>query len=483
MSFLSLTTSLFIQNDPMAGLGNRFAIIIIGIISALFSRFILIKFMNRWMMSKSKKTKTKIIISEEDELKVTKNLKFKMLDLDSDFSAATESRQTMVTRAKKSMLNQFKIDLLVVLVYVLIGLYLEFIALESSYIYFLYIVLFLIWTVMRYIGYRHQFTAYQKGVFRVIAPLWKFVFAVFQARWYMLLALVVLVITLFNSSILLSIGVYDEGFVMLFGAIFHVFMILRVRKKARQRDNLKLLILRVFLINKTSLFTFSKLAKFWKHFGSYFTVSDPSFYRTYWKGKFRNKFPVFIIMLFLVYTQIENSSETSPFAPFVALLIFGAIIFVIYSIGRMKLNFISNETALDKDLKQLDKWPVKLDNTFKEKPMSCYDNTWMMTVNKLVNTVDVVLMDLRGFSEKNKGCEFEVNLLLNTIKLEKILFIGYPDAIPLIKSVIEKKFQTLDQDSPNIGVSLSVATLFTVNKENTKETQHIMDVLIYKALH
>ena len=149
----------------------------------------------------------------------------------------------------------------------------------------------------------------------------------------------------------------------------------------------------------------------------------------------------------------------------------------------MKLNFISNEAGLEKDLKQLDKWPVKLDNTFKEKPMSCYDNTWMMTVNKLVNTVDVVLMDLRGFSEKNKGCEFEVNLLLNTIKLEKILFIGYPDAIPLIKSVIEKKFQTLDQDSPNIGVSLSVATLFTVNKENTKETQHIMDVLIYKALH
>ena len=427
MTFLSLITSLPIQHDPMAGLGNRFAIIVIGIIIALFSRFILIKFMNRWMMSKSKKAETsKISMSEEDELQVAQNLKFEMLDLDADFSSAKESRQTMVSRAKKSMLDQFKIDLLVVLVYVLIGLYLEFIEHESPYIYFLYIFLFLIWTVMRYIGFRHQFTAYQKGVFRVIAPLWKFVFAVFQTRWYMLLALVVLVITLFNAILDLSIGDYSKGFVMLFGVIFHIAMILRVRKKARERDNIKLLILRVFLINKTSLFTFSKLAKFWKHFGSYFTVSDPSFYRTYWKSKFRNKFPVFIIMLFLVYTQLENSSDISPFGPFIALLIFGAIIFIIYSIRRMKLNFISNESALNKELKELDKWPVKLDNTFKEKPMSCYDNTWMMTVNKLVRTVDVVLMDLRGFSEKNKGCEFEVNLLLNTVKLEKILFIGYP---------------------------------------------------------
>lgn len=474
-----------ITQDAIEGLGNRFTIIIIGIVIAFFTRFILIKFMNRWMMSKSKKMETPNIHNPESaELDVSENLEFNMLDLDSDFSSAKESREIMVTRAKKSMLNQFKIDLLVVLVYVFIGLYLYFIAFEfaSAEVYFLYIALFLVWTVMRYVGYRHQFTAYQKGLFRVIAPVWKFVFAVFQARWYMLLALVVLVLTLFKAVLALSVGIYDEGFVMLFGVIFHLVMIFRVRKKARERDNLKLLILRVFLINKTSLFTFSRLAKFWKHFGSYFTVADPSFYKIYWKRKFKQKFPVFIIIIFLIYTQLENSSEMSPFGPFVALLIFGAIIFIIYSISRMKLNFLSNEEAMQKALDKLNKWPVKLDNTFKEKPVSCYDNTWIMAVNKLVHASDVVLMDLRGFSEKNKGCEFEINLLLNTVRLDKILFLGYPDAIPLIKTVIENKFQTLDKESPNINQSNNKATLFVVNKENTKETQHIMDVLIQKAL-
>lgn len=249
---------------------------------------------------------------------------------------------------------------------------------------------------------------------------------------------------------------------------------------------MKLLILRVFLINKTSLFTFSGLAKFWKHFGSYFTVADPSFFRVYWKRKFSHKFPVIIVFTFLIYTQMENTSIDdglgSPFAPFVFIMLIVAIIFIVYSKRRMKLNFVANKEALDKELELLSKYPVKLDKTFKEKPMSCYDNTWKLTVEKLVTTANVVLMDLRGFSEKNKGCEFEVNLLLNTVKLDKILFIGYSSVIPLITDVVKRKFETLDKNSPNIGITNPDVIVFEVKKESNQETQQIMDILIQKAM-
>jgi hypothetical protein len=233
------------------------------------------------------------------------------------------------------------------------------------------------------------------------------------------------------------------------------------------------------------MFTFSSLAKFWKHFGSYFTVADPSFYRVYWKRKFNHKFPVIIVFIFLIYTQLENSSADSgtgsPFAPFVFLMIIAAIIFIIYSRRRMKLDFVSNKEELNKELEKLIKQPVKLDNTFKEKPMSCHDNTWKITVEKLVTTANVVLMDLRGFSEKNKGCEYEVNLLLNSVKLENILFLGYTSAIPLIKKVIQEKFKTLDKGSPNLEIPNPNAMIYEVKKENNKETQQIMDLLIDKA--
>ena len=480
----NLSLILFTQN-PEIGLANRFVIILIAILIALFSRFILMKVMNRGMMSKSKKIKDSDIELQMAEIQNSNTIKFTVLDSESDFSDTSLNRHQMVDNAKKVMNQQFKLDLLIVLVYFVVALvvYAEY-PLEALP-YFLYLTLFLIWTIMRFIGFRHQFKAYQEGLFRFVSPIWKLVFAIFQTRWYMLLALVVILSTLLKALSGFLFGDYDDGIIFLIPVIFHLFLINRIRSKARKRPNLKLLILRVFLISKTSMFTFSSLAKFWKHFGSYFTVADPSFYRVYWKRKFNHKFPVIIVFIFLIYTQLENSSADSgtgsPFAPFVFLMIIAAIIFIIYSRRRMKLDFVSNKEELNKELEKLIKQPVKLDNTFKEKPMSCHDNTWKITVEKLVTAANVVLMDLRGFSEKNKGCEYEVNLLLNSVKLENILFLGYTSAIPLIKKVIQEKFKTLDKGSPNLEIPNPNAMIYEVKKENNKETQQIMDLLIDKA--
>ncbi|TJY33370.1 hypothetical protein [Pontimicrobium aquaticum] len=481
----SLLVTVSLQN-PEIGLGNRFVIIIIAILIALFSRFILMKVMNRGMMSKSKKLKDSELGLQIAEIQNSSSIKFTVLDSDSDFSDTSSNRQEMVNNAKKVMIQQFKLDILIVLVYAIAALVIYADYPLDALQYFLYLTLFLIWTIMRFIGFRHQFKAYQEGLFKFISPIWKMVFVIFQTRWYMLLALIVLLSTLLKSLSGFLFGDYGEGVVFLIPIIFHLVTINRIRSKAKNRPNLKLLILRVFLISKTSMFTFSRLAKFWKHFGSYFTVADPSFYKVYWKRNFKHKFPVIIVFTFLIYTQLENSSidsgAGSPFGPFIFLMVIAAIVFIIYSRRRMKLNFVSDKEELNKDIEKLIKHPVKLDNTFKEKPMSCHDNTWKLTVNKLVTTANVVLMDLRGFSEKNKGCEFEVNLLLNTVSLDKILFIGYTSALPLIKDVIQRKFKTLEQESPNINITNPNAVIYEVKKESNKETQQILDLLISKAI-
>ena len=73
-------------------------------------------------------------------------------------------------------------------------------------------------------------------------------------------------------------------------------------------------------------------------------------------------------------------------------------------------------------------------------------------------------------------------MLLNKVKLDKILFIGYADAIPLINEVIKRKFETLESSSPNFDLKDPIATVFTVNDESNKEIQHIIDILIEKAM-
>tara|TARA_R110001583_G_scaffold13028_1_gene56888 strand:- start:2371 stop:3876 length:1506 start_codon:yes stop_codon:yes gene_type:complete len=476
-------------NDPATGLGNRLFILLIAASIAYLSRFILIRFMNRWMLSKSSKVDKNIASeAQPQELKHSQKLSFECLNSDSDLSKVATNRKTLVVRAKKMMRSQYITDLLIILVYFIVGVFVyedflfnfEF-DMPFAFPYFLYLVFFLIWTSLGQIGYRHQFTAYKNGVFDIIAPLWKFMFAVFQTKWKFLISIALLLIALTYGLFSVSVGDFPAGIGMLFAVGFHMFMVNKLRKKASKQPNLTLLILRVFLIKKTSLFTFSRLAKFWKHFGSYFTVSDPSFYKVYWKRIFKHSFPVVMVIIFLVYTQLENTGS-APFGPFIFLMVLGAIVFIILSIKSMKRNFVQNAGALQAELSRLKRKPVNLDGSFKETPLSCYDNTWQMTVETLVESTSVVLMDLRGFSEKNKGCEFEVNLLLNKIALDRILFIGYTDTISLIKSTIERKFETLDAASPNKGIKNPTATIFEVRTENNKETQYIIDILLNKTL-
>lgn len=476
--------------DPAGGLGNRFAIIVIAVFIAYFSRFILIRFMNRWMLTKSSKVdKNSVDEAPPHELINNQNLSFESLNSDADLSKIATQRKTLVVRAKKMMRLQYITDLLIILVYSIVGVFAfdDFLFeweldLPFALSYFLYILLYLIWTSLGQIGYRHQFTAYKDGMFDVIAPFWKFIFAVFQTKWKVLISMALLLIAL-TAGFFNSFGEFYKGILLLIAVGFHIYMLYRLNNKARSQPNLSLLILRVFLIKKTSLFTFSKLAKFWKHFGSYFTVADPSFYKVFWKRNFNHSFPIVMVLIFLVYTQLENTGPSSPFVPFIFLMIVGAFVFIIWSIRSMKRGFVQNESALQTELARLKRKPVKLDGTFKETPISCYDNTWQMTVETLIETASVVLMDLRGFSEKNKGCEFEVNLLLNKIALDRILFIGYEDTIPLIKSTIERKFETLEATSPNKDIKNAIATIFEVRNENNKETQYIMDLLLNKALN
>jgi hypothetical protein len=480
------TITLAEQTFPMLkALTGRIGILIIVLFIAFTSRLILIRFMNRWMMSKSSKIDDhRLEHSKQEELEHLESLKFKNFNTDIDIGELSKQRLALVVKAKKKMLHHYLADIAIIMVYLLCGFIVEMEVTFELY-YFWYVIFYFIWATIGFIGFRHQFTSYKNNIFDFIVPIWKLIFAIFKSKWKFFIAFILVIVALLYGVISFAIGDLKSGILMTIAISFHLFVLYYLRKKAKLQPNLTLLILRVFLINKTSLFTFSRLANFWKHYGSYITVADPSFFKIYWKRNFKYSFPIFMIIILVVYTQLEKVEENSSlmtFVLFTLLLFIGAIIYISWNIVSMKRNFVRNQSSLSKELLRLKKKPVKLDGTFKETPLSCYDNTWQITVETLVKTSNVVLMDLRGFSEKNKGCEYEINLLLNKIHLSRILFIGYTKNLPLIKETIAYNFKTLTADSPNINLRKPVATIFEVRLENNKETQYIMDILLNKSM-
>jgi len=472
------------------GLSYRAAIIVVAMIIAWISRRFLLRKMNLMMMKKSKEVEIDSSnLTKSKEVATTNELKLIEVNADSEMKETKATREKLIKRAKKNLKKLFFNDLIAIIVYGILGLL--FYINEGAEVfdspnlliqvkrftltYFLYLLLLLVWNIGRYMGYRHQFRAYSKGVFGFFKPVWKLIFWPFQSRWCLTLSVAIMFIVLFGFLKFRSL-------LLIAALLIHLFLIYRLKVDGRKTSNLKLLILRVFLIKKTSSFTFAGLVNFWQHFGSYFTVADPSFYKVNWKKKYNYYFPIYIIIIFLLFTQLTDNAKfkdlPSIFGAFVFLLIIGSIFYIIFSVKSLKRKFISSEELLKKRLQYLDKWPKGYDNTFKEFPVMCYDNTWKQAVNELVNKANVILMDLRGYSEINKGCEYEVNFLFDNVPAERIVFLAYKDSIPLIKNLIKEQWEMLLETSPNLKTKKPESLLYIITKQNNKDIQGIIDVLL-----
>lgn len=474
------------------GIAYRIGIIIVALIIAWISRGFLLRSMNSLMMKKSKEANaTASDPSQGKEVAATNKLSLTEVNVATEMKNTKATREKLVGRAKKEFRNLLYTDLAAILVYGILGIFFflaegdpETLAVPAevkiyAFVGLLYLSLLLVWNIGRYIGYQHQFRAYDHGLFGFVKPIWKLLFWPFQTRWCMMLSVAIMFIAVYGI-------IFFRSPLLIVALLIHLLLIYRLRTRARKIPNLKLLILRVFLIKKTSAFTFAGLVNFWKHFGSYFTVADPSFYKVNWKKKFNYYFPVYILFIFLIFTQLTDNAAIEDlggiFGGFVFMLLVGAVIFIVLSNYSIKRKFVSSEALLQKRLEKLDRWPKGYDNTFKEFPVMCYDNTWKQAVDLLVKTSDVILMDLRGFSEANKGCEYEINFLFDHVSAERIVFIAYEDSIPLIRKTIHETWKTQLETSPNLHAKSPGTLLYIVTKEGTKDIQSLIDILLETAV-
>jgi len=117
--------------------------------------------------------------------------------------------------------------------------------------------------------------------------------------------------------------------------------------------------------------------------------------------------------------------------------------------GRLARRFIDGPLALDQRVSERDDKPDP-DGRFRVNEFFCYEDTWKTCLERLVRTTDATLMDLRGLSPLHAGLVFEIHELINTVPLDRVLFMvdGTTDET-FLRQVVQQAWGGISAKSPN----------------------------------
>ncbi|NTV78366.1 MAG: hypothetical protein HGA25_04290, partial [Clostridiales bacterium] len=204
---------------------------------------------------------------------------------------------------------------------------------------------------------------------------------------------------------------------------FLLLYLLRIRKVKKVSPGL--LLLRVFALGEDSKNLFERILKHWRYAGSIQMISGPD----------------------LATTTVEPHEIVS----FVS--------------GRMKDSFCESEESINQNISKIDNLP-DLDGTHRVNEFFCRDNNWKYVLQQLVVHSDIVLMDLRKFSDQFKGCKYEIEALVNLVPLNRIVFvIDDETVIPFTQKVFAGAFHLAGKNSVNKAIPLPAITLYKIDKK------------------
>jgi hypothetical protein len=155
-----------------------------------------------------------------------------------------------------------------------------------------------------------------------------------------------------------------------------------LRKHFSIKDIKSLLILRVFSLNEASASLFRKFQSYWRYQGP--------------------------INLIAGYDLTATTIDINDLLTFVS--------------GRMKNRFNLSLPLINKNIQQIDN-NADINGHFRVNELYCNNATWKTVVDRLVKTVDFVIMDIRSFSRSNNGCAHEIRELIHKVALERICFL------------------------------------------------------------
>ena len=202
-----------------------------------------------------------------------------------------------------------------------------------------------------------------------------------------------------------------------------LFYLLRVGRPMKPSSP-RLLFLRVFALGKRSEAIFSAVGRFWRAIGSMQMIAGPDL--------------------------AAAAVEPHEFLDFLS--------------GKLDRRFIDSGRTLDLRMDQLDLQPDG-DGQFRVTEFFCHDDTWKLTLARLADDSNAVLMDLRGFSRSNAGCIFEITELFNLVPLQRLVFIVDSSTDQsFMRETMQQAWRQLRDRSPNRRASVGEVSLVRLSR-------------------
>jgi len=209
------------------------------------------------------------------------------------------------------------------------------------------------------------------------------------------------------------------------------------RRRRPEGDGLTLLLLRVFALGQRSQRLFDAVANVWLRSGSIGLIAGPDL--------------------------ATATVEPHEFLDFLG--------------GRLSRQFVQGETDLAQRLAHLDTRPDP-DGRHRVNEFFCRADTWQMTMHRLAQQSDVVLMDLRSFSKTNRGCVYELRHLMNEVPLARVLLvIDESTDRDFLEMTVREIWQEMETTSPNARLSRARVRCFAVNGHGPREMDKLLRIL------
>lgn len=98
--------------------------------------------------------------------------------------------------------------------------------------------------------------------------------------------------------------------------------------------------------------------------------------------------------------------------------------------------------------------------SFPARPLMCHGTYWQEAVTMLLTKVDLVAMDLSGFTESNAGTRFELQRVVDTFPIERVVFLADRNTNErFIDEQLREAWSTMDAASPNASPGARVAVI------------------------
>jgi hypothetical protein len=207
-------------------------------------------------------------------------------------------------------------------------------------------------------------------------------------------------------------------------------------KEARKRPPMRLLLLRVYGFGRRSRRLLDLLGTRWRLIGSIDLIAAPDL--------------------------ASRTVEPAIFLEFVR--------------GRLQRLFIRSPDDLKTRIASLDHGP-DADARFRINQLFCADDMWKAAVTHLMGEASLVAMDLRGFGPHRRGCVYELETLLDTVPLDRLVFlVDWSTDRKGLEAVLFAHWQRLAADSPNLAAARPGVRLLDVGDSDAAAVRALLAI-------